>query len=116
MVGVERGKFFFFCPSALGHPYKHFRVPFSAVKYNWFKESAYSFVRPEYQTYQFISQNGKLYFSEVTRADEGRYHCIAILTGVNRYTIGTSQPPTRTSLGIQLHVHDQGGWDTWQIF
>ncbi|PVD35688.1 hypothetical protein C0Q70_02651 [Pomacea canaliculata] len=90
------------------------RITFKpAVKYNWFKESAYSFVRPEYQTYQFISQNGKLYFSEVTRADEGRYHCIAILTGVNRYTIGTSQPPTRTSLGIQLHVHDQAPKADW---
>ena len=80
----------------------------TAVKYNWFKENTNTFVRPRYQSYQFISQNGKLYFSEVTRADEGKYHCIAILTGVNRYTIGTKQPPTRSSMPIQLVVHDQG--------
>nr|KAG5696570.1 hypothetical protein BaRGS_030438 [Batillaria attramentaria] len=84
-----------------------------AVKYNWFKESTVSFVRPTFQTYQFMSQNGKLYMSEVTRADEGRYHCIAILTGVNRYTIGTNQPPTRTSLAIPLYVHDQAPKADW---
>ncbi|XP_076455738.1 contactin-3-like [Babylonia areolata] len=84
-----------------------------AVKYAWFKESTDSFIRPNYQTYQFMSQNGKLYFSEVTRADEGRYHCIAILTGVNRYTIGTTQPPTRSSLAIPLVVHDQAPKADW---
>ncbi|KAK7092833.1 hypothetical protein V1264_008520 [Littorina saxatilis] len=84
-----------------------------AVKYNWFKENTNTFVRPKFQTYLFMSQNGKLYFSEVTRADEGKYHCIAILTGVNRYTIGTSQPPTRMSLPIQLVVHDQPPKSDW---
>ncbi|KAL8572121.1 hypothetical protein ACOMHN_052918 [Nucella lapillus] len=84
-----------------------------AVKYTWFKESTKTFIRPKFQTYQFMSQNGKLYFSEVTRADEGRYHCIAILSGVNRFTIGTRQPPTRISLAIPLHVHDQAPKADW---
>ena len=44
---------------------------------------------------------------QVTRADEGEYRCIAVLTGVNDYTIGTSQPPTRTSLPIPLVITDQ---------
>ena len=44
---------------------------------------------------------------QVTRADEGDYRCIAVLTGVNEYTIGTSQPPTRISLPIPLLVTDQ---------
>ncbi|XP_055860413.1 contactin-like isoform X2 [Biomphalaria glabrata] len=84
-----------------------------AVKYNWYKKDAQQFVRPEYQAYMFISQNGKLYFSEVTRADEGSYFCIAVLTGINQYTIGTDQPPARTSLPIPLVVHDQTPKANW---
>ncbi|KAH9505461.1 hypothetical protein Btru_057388 [Bulinus truncatus] len=84
-----------------------------AVKYNWYKKDANQFVRPEYQTYMFMSQNGKLYFSEVTRADEGSYFCIAVLTGLNQYTIGTDQPPARTSLPISLVVHDQAPKAHW---
>ncbi|XP_071103129.1 contactin-3-like [Haliotis cracherodii] len=90
------------------------RIPYRpAVKYQWLKGDTRSFVRPQMQPYIFISANGKLYFSEVTRIDEGEYRCIAILTGRNRHTIGTSQPPTRTSLPIPLLVHDQAAKADW---
>ncbi|XP_059143655.1 contactin-2-like [Physella acuta] len=84
-----------------------------AISYNWFKQNVDQFVRPQYQHYMFISHNGKLYFSEVTRADEGKYFCLATLTGGNQHTIGTTQPPSRTSLPIMLHVHDQAPKAIW---
>ncbi|PVD35862.1 hypothetical protein C0Q70_02831 [Pomacea canaliculata] len=83
-----------------------------AVQYQWLKDNA-QFMRPEFQSYIFISNNGKLYFSEVTRSDEGRYQCIAELTGVNQFTIGTNQPPTRFSLPIPLAVSDQTPKSNW---
>ena len=82
----------------------------TAVKYQWLKGDTRTFVRPQMQQYIFISANGRLYFSEVTRVDEGEYRCIAILSGVSKYTLGTSQPPTRTSMAIQLVVQDQGSY------
>lgn len=84
-----------------------------AISYQWIKGSEQQFVRPQYQTYIFISNNGKLYFSEVTRNDEAEYKCVAILTGVNRFTIGTNQPPMRTSLPIPLVVDDQAPLSEW---
>ncbi|XP_041372375.1 contactin-like [Gigantopelta aegis] len=84
-----------------------------AVRYQWLKGDTRTFVRPEMQTYIFISANGRLYFSEVTRIDEGDYRCIAILSGVSKYTIGTSQPPTRTSMAISLQVQDQAAKADW---
>ncbi|XP_025081186.1 contactin-3-like [Pomacea canaliculata] len=83
-----------------------------AIQYQWLKDNA-QFVRPEFQSYIFISNNGKLYFSEVTRSDEGRYQCIAELMGVNRFTIGTNQPPARFSLPIPLAVSDQSPKSNW---
>ncbi|GFO37283.1 contactin [Plakobranchus ocellatus] len=84
-----------------------------AVSYQWIKGNSVQFVRPEFQNYIFISKNGKLYFSEVTRADEGTYKCIAVLIGVNSFTIGTSQAPMRTSLPIPLIVDDQAPKSDW---
>ncbi|KAL8616442.1 hypothetical protein ACOMHN_041045 [Nucella lapillus] len=83
-----------------------------AVRYMWLKDET-QFLRPEMQAYIFMSHNGKLYFSEVTRTDEGEYKCLAILTGVNQFTIGTSQPPTRVSLPIPLLVTDQSPKADW---
>ncbi|GFN93320.1 contactin [Plakobranchus ocellatus] len=88
-------------------------LTFGPVKYQWYKRRNAQFVRPQFQKYMFISQYGRLYFSEVTRADEGKYHCIATLTGVTRYTLGTSQSQSRTSMPIQLHVHDQAPIADW---
>ncbi|KAK3744027.1 hypothetical protein RRG08_021855 [Elysia crispata] len=84
-----------------------------AISYQWLKGDSLQFVRPEFQDYIFISKNGKLYFSEVTRADESTYKCIAVLIGVNRYTLGTGHAPTRTSLPIPLIVDDQAPKSDW---
>ncbi|XP_076456071.1 contactin-like [Babylonia areolata] len=83
-----------------------------AVRYTWLKENT-QFLRPDMQAYIFISRNGKLYFSEVTRTDEGEYKCIATLTGVNQFTIGTTQPPIRMSLPIPLLITDQSPKANW---
>ncbi|KAK6181653.1 hypothetical protein SNE40_009468 [Patella caerulea] len=84
-----------------------------AANYQWMKGSTLGFVRPELQPYMFISANGKLYFSEVTRTDAGEYRCIAVLAGVNKHSIGTQQPPSRTSLPIELQVKDQAAKANW---
>ncbi|KAK7092363.1 contactin-3-like [Littorina saxatilis] len=83
-----------------------------AVFYQWLKDET-QFIRTDMQAYIFISYNGKIYFSEVTASDQGEYRCIAVLTGVNQYTIGTSQPPTRTSLPIPLLVQEQSPKANW---
>ncbi|RUS74476.1 hypothetical protein EGW08_017751 [Elysia chlorotica] len=82
-----------------------------AISYQWMKGDSLQFVRPEFQEYIFISKNGKLYFSEVTRADESTYRCIAVLAGVNSFTIG--QAPSRISLPIPLIVEDQAPKSDW---
>ena len=69
-----------------------------------------TFVRPELNTYIFNSGNGKLYFSEVTSADNGYYFCVATLTNVNENDNyeGASQNPSRTSKGILLNTTASG--------
>ncbi|XP_046353215.1 contactin-like [Haliotis rufescens] len=82
-----------------------------AAKYQWYKNNVANFIRPSLQSYIFISNNGKLYFSEVTRTDEGRYHCIVSLTsigGTSNY-VGSSQNPSKSSLGFNLDVVSQAG-------
>ncbi|XP_067686212.1 contactin-like [Haliotis asinina] len=74
------------------------------VRYQWFKNSAAHFVRPNLNQYMFISNNGKLYFSETQQSDAGAYHCVVTLTALLGQTVATSQPPSRTSLGIQLII------------
>ncbi|KAI8778190.1 contactin, partial [Biomphalaria glabrata] len=83
-----------------------------AVVYTWIK-AGQQFVRPEYQTYIFISANGRLYFSEVTMSDEAEYTCVVSLSGVNQYTIGSLQPPSRNSLPIPLIVDAQMPQADW---
>ncbi|XP_046331627.2 contactin-like [Haliotis rufescens] len=74
------------------------------LRYQWFKDSAAHFVRPNLNQYMFISNNGKLYFSETQQSDAGAYHCVVTLTAPLGQTVATTQPPSRTSLGIQLIV------------
>ena len=64
------------------------------------------FVRPLLNTYIFNSGVGKLFFSEVTDADNGYYYCVATLTNVNENNNyeGATQPPAKTSRGILLNV------------
>ncbi|XP_041348277.1 contactin-like [Gigantopelta aegis] len=80
-----------------------------ALKYQWYKNSITQFIRPSYQKHIFISGHGKLYFSEVNRPDAGTYHCIVILTtlgSLGNY-IGSSQSPSKTSLGFKLVVKNK---------
>ncbi|XP_059169995.1 contactin-like [Physella acuta] len=84
-----------------------------AVSYNWYKGPSQQFVRTEFQTYIFISRNGKLYFSEVTRNDEAEYTCVVNLIGVNQFTIGSNRSPSRNSLPIPLLVQDQTAQADW---
>lgn len=82
----------------------------SAISYQWYKNSIQSFIRPEVQAHTFISNNGKLYFSELASSDSGTYYCIVSLTtegGRGNY-IGSSQDVSRTSLGFSLVVKSGG--------
>lgn len=84
-----------------------------AVRYQWTKGDGSNFLRPELQRYIFISNNGKLYFSEITRDDAGEYRCIVTLSGDGDTPLKSSQPPSRTSLPIRVIVETQppkAGW------
>ncbi|XP_033733379.1 contactin-like [Pecten maximus] len=78
-----------------------------AVTYHWLRWRTGSYVRPDLTPYIFISRNGKLYFSVVSKEDEDEYFCIVELTSNNGAAIGTNQPPSRTSRPILLHVIQQ---------
>ena len=89
----------------------------AAMAYFWFKRltetSTPVYIRPENQVHIFISNSGKLFFSELATSDDGTYFCSVSLTsrhGAQKY-IGASQSPMSTSLGVQLHV-EKGG-ETW---
>ncbi|XP_052286931.1 contactin-5-like [Dreissena polymorpha] len=80
------------------------------VSYQWMKSVTQSgfldseYVRPELNSYIFVSSNGRLYFSEVTEADHGWYRCIATLTTSNIYMnyISTEGTQSRISQAIRL--------------
>lgn len=76
--------------------------------YNWQRGITFQYIYPETTPYIFISSNGRLYFSEVTSVDEDEYYCQVTLTGLSGSAIGSFQPPSKTSRGIQLTVMDQG--------
>lgn len=78
-----------------------------AVTYQWLRWRTGSYVRPDLTPYIFISRNGKLYFSVVSKEDEDEYFCIVELTSNNGAAIGTNQPPSRTSRPILLNVIQQ---------
>ena len=80
---------------------------FSAARFQWTKGDGSNFLRPELQRYLFISNNGKLYFSEITRDDAGYYRCIVTLAGDGDTPLKITQPPSRTSLPIQVIVQFQ---------
>lgn len=82
---------------------------FSALTYQWYKDNAGNFVRPSLQPYLFISALGKLYFSEVTRVDEGEYFCVATLSS-NYGDTEIKQTPSRTSLPTRLQILDGSEW------
>ncbi|XP_060074968.1 contactin-like [Ylistrum balloti] len=78
-----------------------------AVTYQWLRRRTGSYVRPDLTPYIFISRNGKLYFSVVSKEDEDEYFCIVELASNNGAAIGTNQPPSRTSRPILLSVTQQ---------
>lgn len=86
-----------------------------AVRFQWMRAAAdgqsHEYIRPELNTYIFVSGSGKLYFSEVTSADSGTYLCVATLTSINQNDnyIGASQPPSRVSRGVELYVRSSAG-------
>nr|KAG5693211.1 hypothetical protein BaRGS_034470 [Batillaria attramentaria] len=48
-------------------------ITFGSVRYQWLKDTA-QFIRTDFQAYIFISNNGKLYFSEVTSSTTPFYY------------------------------------------
>ncbi|XP_048236575.1 contactin-like [Haliotis rufescens] len=82
-----------------------------ALTYQWYKKDAAHFVRPELNDYQFISHNGNLYLSEAQQSDAGFYHCVVTLSVPSGQVMATSQPPSRTSLGIELKVGGETAMD-----
>ncbi|ELT90327.1 hypothetical protein CAPTEDRAFT_180331 [Capitella teleta] len=51
------------------------------VLYTWYKDDIYNFIRPELKPYIFISNDGRLYFSEITADDVGAYYCLIYKPG-----------------------------------
>lgn len=77
----------------------------AAISYNWIKDQTTP-INSRLTPYLFISGDGQLYFSEVTRGDNGMYYCMATLTyptDRDNYA-GSFQSPSRISTGIPLQV------------
>ena len=82
-----------------------------ALIYNWRKgerENEVMYIYTETMPYIFMSYNGRLYFSEVTRVDENYYYCQVSLTSLDGRSVGSTQAPTRVSRKIRLNVLAQG--------
>lgn len=76
-----------------------------SISYNWIKDQNTP-INSGLTPYLFISGDGQLYFSEVTRGDNGMYFCMATLTyptDRDNYA-GSFQSPSRISTGIPLQV------------
>ncbi|XP_033745615.1 contactin-like [Pecten maximus] len=77
------------------------------ITYQW--KRGFEFIITDLNPYIFISQDGKLYFSEVTRSDNGDCYCIATLSSPSgsRNYVGSAQVPSRISREISLDVIPQ---------
>ncbi|GFN89729.1 contactin [Plakobranchus ocellatus] len=79
-----------------------------AVHIKWYKEkSGPNFLRTDLQPQQFVSLNGRLYFSETSPLDAGFYHCSVRLEAGSGRVMSSPQYPSRTSKGIRLDVSGQ---------
>lgn len=67
------------------------------VLYTWYKNDIYNFIRPEVKPYIMISNDGRLYFSEVTSDDAGDYYCLI-------YKPGQATSQGKVSMPTQLKV------------
>ncbi|CAG5129208.1 unnamed protein product, partial [Candidula unifasciata] len=75
-----------------------------AVSVKWYKEDGgQNFMRTDLHPYIFVSNNGKLYFSEISQMD-AEYHCFVNLVSPVGQILSANQYPSRSSLGIQLVV------------
>ncbi|XP_033733022.1 contactin-like [Pecten maximus] len=87
------------------------------VVYNWMRQSysgsGFEYIYTELMPYMFLSANGKLYFTEVTRVDQADYYCQVTLAGLSSTVVGSSQPPSKTSLPIFLSVSDSAARADW---
>ncbi|GFO45288.1 contactin [Plakobranchus ocellatus] len=101
VVGAEYNGAQLECPPIKGNP---------AKTYQWYKNSATNFIRPNFQKHIFMSMNGKLYFSELATSDAGTYHCVVNLFshGFGGQTVSVSSE-SRTSLGFDLVVSSGAG-------
>uniref|UniRef100_A0A0L8GSX5 Ig-like domain-containing protein n=1 Tax=Octopus bimaculoides TaxID=37653 RepID=A0A0L8GSX5_OCTBM len=80
-----------------------------ALRYQWAFNDSINFVRPDKNSYLFISHNGNLYFSEVTQTDAGSYFCIVALASPDDYKdFSNTQSMLRTSMAIQLKIKNKG--------
>ncbi|VDI31183.1 contactin 1 [Mytilus galloprovincialis] len=61
----------------------------------------------------FISANGRLYFSEISKEDHGDYYCRVSLSGISDSVVGTAQAPSAVSRPIKLNVVTQASKNDW---
>ncbi|KAL8624627.1 hypothetical protein ACOMHN_045162 [Nucella lapillus] len=78
---------------------------YPAVVFQWMKEDR--FLRPEMNPHTFLSENGKLYFSETQAADAADYHCMITLVALPGQRLATSQSQYRYSLGIPFRIEGE---------
>lgn len=89
-----------------------------AATYNWRKQSVGSFKRDPIYTYNnphiFISNNGRLYFTEATEDDVADYYCEVTLNVYDdQNAIGSAQAPSRISKRIPLEIIYQASKTEW---
>ncbi|XP_048727659.2 contactin-5-like isoform X2 [Ostrea edulis] len=89
-----------------------------AATYNWRKQSPGSYKRDPIYTLNnphiFISNNGRLYFTEATKVDEADYFCEVTLNVLDdQNAIGSSQAPSRISKRIPLEILNQAAKTDW---
>lgn len=87
-----------------------------SISYNWIKDQTTP-INSRLTPYIFISGDGQLYFSEVTRGDNGMYYCMATLTyptDRDNYA-GSFQSPSRISTGIPLQVQGAQPQEYWMF-
>ena len=61
--------------------------------YTWYKNDIYNFIRTELKPYIMVSNDGRLYFSEVTSDDVGFYYCVIYKPG-QAVSMGKVSMPT----------------------
>ncbi|XP_029647063.1 contactin-2 isoform X1 [Octopus sinensis] len=83
------------CPKIQGKP---------GLRYQWTKDSVTNYIKTERQQYMFISNNGRLYFSEIGGPDAGKYYCMVTLSGSGHLQLTSDQAPSRISKEIELEV------------